>query len=58
MRKMQSRRFRTWWISLGVILIALAAVGAISVETYNSLAKQNQEVEAQWSQVENVMQHF
>nr|WP_262338728.1 hypothetical protein [Lactiplantibacillus plantarum] len=55
---MQSRRFRTWWISLGVILIALAAVGAISVETYNSLAKQNQEVEAQRSQVENVMQHF
>ncbi|KRL38058.1 membrane protein LemA [Liquorilactobacillus uvarum DSM 19971] len=56
MRAMQSRRFKPWWVVLVVSLGIFAVIGAISVDTYNNLAKQNQEVEAQWSQVENVMQ--
>ena len=40
-------------IVLGVIVAICLIFG---IGTYNSLAKQNQAVEAQWSQVENVMQ--
>jgi len=40
-------------IVIGVIVVVL---GIFGVSTYNSLARQNQTVEAQWSQVENVMQ--
>ena len=40
-------------IVLGVIVAFCLIFG---IGTYNSLAKQNQAVEAQWGQVENVMQ--
>lgn len=49
---MQSRKFSPWWIVLAIVVV----LGAMGIGTYNSLAKQNQEVDAQWSQVENVMQ--
>lgn len=38
------------------IVAVIAVLGIWAVSTYNGLAKQNQDVEAQWSQVENVMQ--
>ncbi|WP_127848402.1 LemA family protein [Lacticaseibacillus hulanensis] len=43
---------------IGVIIAAVVViiVGATGIGTYNSLAKENQTVEAKWSQVENVMQ--
>ncbi|WP_125702604.1 LemA family protein [Lacticaseibacillus daqingensis] len=41
----------------GIVIGVVALFVAIfSISTYNGLAKQNQAVEAQWSQVENVMQ--
>ncbi|WP_390407332.1 LemA family protein [Lacticaseibacillus jixiensis] len=41
----------------GIVIAAIAVIlGIYGVSTYNSLQKQNQEVTAQWSQVENVMQ--
>lgn len=41
----------------GIVIAAVVALLAIfGVSTYNGLAKQNQSVDAQWSQVENVMQ--
>ncbi|KRL44980.1 LemA family protein [Lacticaseibacillus manihotivorans] len=53
---MQSKRLSP--VAITGLIIAAAAVifGIYGVSTYNSLAKQNQEVTAQWSQVENVMQ--
>ncbi|WP_225048061.1 LemA family protein [Lacticaseibacillus kribbianus] len=53
---MQSRKLSpvaVTGIVIGVIALFVAIFG---VSTYNGLAKQNQAVEAQWSQVENVMQ--
>ncbi|MGR3742305.1 LemA family protein [Companilactobacillus sp. DQM5] len=44
---------RNIWIGIGAV-VAIIVIFAIS--TYNGLAKRNQEVDAQWSQVENVMQ--
>jgi LemA protein len=43
---------------IGIIIAAVVViiVGATGIGTYNSLAKENQTVEAKWSQVENVMQ--
>lgn len=53
---MQSKRLSPVAIT-GLIIAAVAVIfGIYGVSTYNSLAKQNQEVTAQWSQVENVMQ--
>ena len=53
---MQSKRLSPVAIT-GLIIAAVAVIfGIYGVSTYNSLAKQNQEVAAQWSQVENVMQ--
>ncbi|KRM55838.1 LemA family protein [Lacticaseibacillus sharpeae] len=41
----------------GIIAAVVVVILAISgIGTYNSLAKENQTVEAKWSQVENVMQ--
>jgi len=41
----------------GIVIAAVVVVlGIFGISTYNSLAKENQSVEAQWSQVENVMQ--
>lgn len=40
-------------IGIGVVVLILAMTG---IGTYNSLAKANQNVDAKWSQVENVLQ--
>ncbi|APT18266.1 hypothetical protein FC62_GL000815 [Amylolactobacillus amylotrophicus DSM 20534] len=45
-------KINPWWIVGGVVVILIA----IFVGMYNGLAKQNQDVEAQWGQVENQMQ--
>lgn len=42
------------WIGIPVIFVLILVFSAIG--TYNSLAKSKQNVDAQWSQVENVMQ--
>mgnify|MGYP000164033878 FL=1 len=42
-------------IIVGIVVIALA-IGAYLVTTYNSLASAENDVDAKWSQVENVMQ--
>lgn len=39
-----------------IALLAVLFLGVVGVTQYNSLAKQEQAVESQWSQVENVMQ--
>ncbi len=53
---MQSKRLSPVAIT-GIVIAAIAVIlGIYGVSTYNSLAKQNQTVKAQWSQVENVMQ--
>lgn len=39
-----------------VIGIVAVIIGIYSISTYNSLQRENQALEAQWSQVENVMQ--
>lgn len=41
------------WAVIGIIVVI---IGIWAVSTYNGLAKRNQDVEAKWSQVENVMQ--
>lgn len=41
-------------IIVGIVVIALA-IGAYLVMTYNSLASAENDVDAKWSQVENVM---
>ena len=43
-------------IVLGVIILFLVIIGAVAVSTYNSLVTKRQNVDAQWSQVENLMQ--
>ena len=49
---MDTQKKRTTWIIVGVIaIIAIWLIG-----TYNSLASKSQNVEEQWSQVENVME--
>lgn len=45
---------RMLWIGIPVIVILMLVFSTIG--TYNSLAKSKQNVDAQWSQVENVMQ--
>jgi LemA protein len=53
---MQKKRLSPVAIT-GIVIAAIAVIiGIYGVSTYNSLAKKNQEVTAQWSQVENVMQ--
>lgn len=42
-------------VLIGVAIIVVGFI-AIAIGTYNSLAKQEQKVDAAWSQVENVMQ--
>lgn len=51
--KQQRHTTRNILIVVAIIVVALIMMG---VQTYNSLAKQNQKVEASWSQVQNVMQ--
>lgn len=41
------------WAVIGIIVVI---IGIWAVSTYNGLTKRNQDVEAKWSQVENVMQ--
>lgn len=41
------------WSIIGIVVVI---IGIWAVSTYNGLAKKNQDVEAKWSQVENVMQ--
>ena len=53
---MQKKKLSPLAITWIVIAAVAVIVGIYSISTYNSLQKQNQEVEAQWSQVENVMQ--
>ncbi|MFD1393110.1 LemA family protein [Lacticaseibacillus jixianensis] len=53
---MEKKKFSPLAIT-GIVIGVVALIVAIySISTYNSLQKQNQAVEAQWSQVENVMQ--
>ncbi|MCI1986257.1 MAG: LemA family protein [Lactobacillus sp.] len=53
---MQKKRLSPVAIT-GIVIAAIAVIiGIYGISTYNSLAKKNQEVTAQWSQVENVMQ--
>lgn len=49
---MQNNKTRVGLIALIIIIL----LGAFGVSQYNGLAKKEQSVEAQWSQVENVMQ--
>ncbi|KRN27935.1 hypothetical protein IV38_GL001775 [Lactobacillus selangorensis] len=49
---MQKRNFHPWLIVLLVILL----LGGWGISTYNSLAKESQQVDAAASQVQNVMQ--
>lgn len=50
-----SKSSRRWlWIGIPVVVVLMAVFSLIG--TYNSLAKSKQDVDAQWSQVENVMQ--
>ncbi|BDR56059.1 LemA family protein [Xylocopilactobacillus apis] len=50
-----SRNTRRWlWIGIPVVIVLMLIFSVIG--TYNSLAKSKQNVDAQWSQVENVMQ--
>ncbi|KRN25887.1 LemA family protein [Lacticaseibacillus camelliae] len=53
---MQKKKLSPLAITWIVIAAVAVIVGIYSISTYNSLQKQNQAVEAQWSQVENVMQ--
>ncbi|MGX7151021.1 LemA family protein [Enterococcus ureasiticus] len=39
-----------------IVLIVIVLIGVFGVSQYNGLAKKEQSVESQWSQVENVMQ--
>ena len=39
-----------------IVVIAIVLLGVFGVSQYNGLAKKEQSVESQWSQVENVMQ--
>jgi LemA protein len=50
-----SKSSRRWlWIGIPVVVVLMVIFSLIG--TYNSLAKSKQDVDAQWSQVENVMQ--
>lgn len=43
-------------VILGVIILLVVILGAMAIGTYNSLVTKRQTVDAQWSQVENLMQ--
>jgi LemA protein len=43
-------------VILGVVILFVVVVGAVTVSTYNTLVTKRQNVDAQWSQVENLMQ--
>ncbi|MFD1484928.1 LemA family protein [Lacticaseibacillus baoqingensis] len=53
---MQNKRLSPVAITGIVIAVIAVIIGIYGVSTYNNLAKENQAVTAQWSQVENVMQ--
>lgn len=48
-------QFKPWMWIVGVVGV-IAIIAMMFVSMYNGLAKENQNVEAQWSQVENQMQ--
>lgn len=50
------KKNKTGLIIIGVIVVILVAIGGFFITTYNSLASAENTVDAQWSQVENVMQ--
>ncbi|MHC5249862.1 LemA family protein [Enterococcus sp. LJL90] len=50
------KKSKTGWIILGVVAVVIIAIGGYFVTTYNSLARAENNVDATWSQVENVMQ--
>ena len=43
-------------VILGIVILFVVVVGAVTVSTYNTLVTKRQNVDAQWSQVENLMQ--
>jgi LemA protein len=43
-------------VILGIVILLVVVVGAVTVSTYNTLVTKRQNVDAQWSQVENLMQ--
>ena len=43
-------------VILGIVILLVVIVGAVAVSTYNTLVTKRQNVDAQWSQVENLMQ--
>lgn len=49
---MNKKKISPWLIVLGVV----AVIAIMFISMYNGLAKENQDVEAQWGQVENQMQ--
>jgi LemA protein len=40
----------------GIVILFVVIVGAVAISTYNALVTKRQNVNAQWSQVENLMQ--
>lgn len=43
-------------VILGIVILLVVIVGGVAVSTYNTLVTKRQNVDAQWSQVENLMQ--
>ncbi|MBP2098612.1 LemA family protein [Enterococcus rivorum] len=50
------KKNKTGLFILGGVLVVILAIGGYFVSTYNSLASAENNVDAKWSQVENVMQ--
>ncbi len=51
-----NRSFLPFAIVLGVVLVLILGTGACLVSGYNGLVNKEEEVEASWAQVENVLQ--
>jgi LemA protein len=47
---------KTALIILGIVVLFVLIIGGVTVSTYNNLVTKRQNVDAQWSQVENLMQ--
>jgi LemA protein len=43
-------------VILGIVILFVVIVGAVTISTYNTLVTKRQNVDAQWSMVENLMQ--
>src|SRR5260370_37214443 len=43
-------------VILGIVVLFVVIAGGVTISTYNTLVTKRQNVDAQWSQVENLMQ--